>query len=248
MPRKAREDSKSDVYHVTARGAGRRMLFNDDADRRRFVDGLGELVRTDGVELLAWCLMDNHVHLLAKAEVPDLSAGIHRLATSYALYFNGRHGHVGPVFQDRFDSLPVQTDEHLLMATRYIHLNPLDLGARFPGDYRWSSYGQYVGKPGVCETSTVLGLLGGMGAFVEFNDPDHGRDYLVRLDARGPRLSDAEAEQTAVSCFGAHFADRIALLDKAERDRAIRRLKASGLSIRQIERLTGIGRNIVARA
>lgn len=248
MPRKAREDSKSDVYHVTARGAGRRVLFEDDADRRRFVEALGDLVRKDGVELLAWCLMDNHVHLLARAEGPTLSAGIHRLATSYALYFNGRHGHVGPVFQDRFDSLPVLTDEHLLMATRYIHLNPLDLGVEYPGDYPWSSYGQYVGKPGICETSTVLGRLGGRGAFVEFSDPDHGRDYLVSFDAYGPRLSSAEAEQAAVSCLGADYADKLALLDKDERDRAIRKLRALGLSVRQIERMTGIGRNIVARA
>lgn len=248
MPRKAREDSKSGIHHVTARGAGHRRIFEDDADRSRFVEGLRNLVAKDGIELLAWCLMENHVHFLAKADMQALSTGLHRLATAYALYFNSRHGHIGPVFQDRFDSFPVETNEHLLMATRYIHLNPLDLGADFPGDYPWSSYGQYVGKPGICDTSTVLDLLGGRGAFVEFNDPNHGRDYLVSLDAYGPRLSSAEAEQAAVSCLGADFVDKLALLDKKERNRAIRRLRAQGLSVRQIERLTGIGRNIIARA
>lgn len=248
MPRKAREDSKSGIHHVTARGAGRRRIFEDDSDRRRFVKGLEDLVFKDGVVLLAWCLMDNHVHLLAKAEVSNLSAGLHRLITAYALYFNGRHGHVGPVFQDRFDSFPVETDEHLLATMRYTHLNPLDLGAPFPGDYPWSSYGQYVGKPGICDTSTLLGLLGGRGAFVEYCDPSHGRDHLVSLNARGPHLSDAEAVQTATSYYGTSFAERLATCSKSECDRALRKLKASGLSVRQIERMTGIGRNIIARA
>ena len=140
MTHAARRESGSGVHHVTMRGAGRRRIFEDDRDRRYFVEGLRELVEKDRVELLAWCLMDNHVHMLAKADLLHLSKGLHRLATSYALFFNGRHGHVGPVFQDRFGSLPVETDEHLLMAMRYIHLNPLDLGATFPGDYR-SDYG-----------------------------------------------------------------------------------------------------------
>lgn len=192
--------------------------------------------------------MDNHVHMLAKADLLHLSKGLHRLATSYALFFNGRHGHVGPVFQDRFGSLPVETDEHLLMAMRYIHLNPLDLGAAFPGDYRWSSYGQYAGKPGLCDTSTVLDLLGGRGSFVEFCDPGHGREDLVSFSAKGPRISDAEAKHLAETCYGADFSDRLVALDKSERDRALRRLKALGLSIRQIERLTGIGRGIIMRA
>ena len=136
MTHAARRESGSGVHHVTMRGAGRRRIFEDDRDRRYFVEGLRELVEKDRVELLAWCLMDNHVHMLAKADLLHLSKGLHRLATSYALFFNGRHGHVGPVFQDRFGSLPVETDEHLLMAMRYIHLNPLDLGAAFPGDYQ----------------------------------------------------------------------------------------------------------------
>ena len=248
MTHAARRESGSGVHHVTMRGAGRRRIFEDDRDRRYFVEGLRELVEKDRVELLAWCLMDNHVHMLAKADLLHLSKGLHRLATSYALFFNGRHGHVGPVFQDRFGSLPVETDEHLLMAMRYIHLNPLDLGAAFPGDYRWSSYGQYAGKPGLCDTSTVLDLLGGRGSFVEFCDPGHGREDLVSFSAKGPRISDAEAKHLAETCYGADFSDRLVALDKSERDRALRRLKARGLSIRQIERLTGIGRGIIMRA
>lgn len=248
MPRQARRESNSGIYHVTARGAGRRRLFEDDKDRLRFVERLRALPEKDDVRLLAWCLMDNHAHLLAQASVASLSNGLHRLATSYAHYFNGRHGHVGPVFQGRFDSAPVETEAHLLAAIRYIHLNPLDTGASHPRDCPWNSYGEYVGKPRICDTSLVLELVGGAESFEGYCDPSQGHDYLVSLKERGPYLSEAEAERVAASHLGADFADRLALLDKSERDRALRKLRALGLSVRQIERLTGVGRNIVARA
>lgn len=248
MPRTARQASNSNVYHVTARGAGRRRIFEDDEDRRFFTNKLYKLSEKDKVELFAWCLMDNHVHILVKADASDLSKGFHRLATSYACYFNGRHDHVGPVFQDRFDSFPVETEEYLLMTMRYIHLNPLDTGIVHPEDYRWSSYGEYVSESRLCNTSVVLSLLGGKAAFVEFCDPSKGREYLISLNSRNPHLSEAEAKQIAISHLGTDFADQLAMLNRSERNRALHRLKASGLSVRQIERLTGIGRNIVARA
>lgn len=148
----------------------------------------------------------------------------------------------------RFDSAPVETEAHLLAAIRYIHLNPLDTGASHPRDCPWSSYGEYVGKPRICDTSLVLELVGGAESFEGYCDPSQGHDYLVSLKERGPYLSEAEAERVAASHLGADFADRLALLDKSERDRALRKLRALGLSVRQIERLTGVGRNIVARA
>lgn len=248
MPRTARRESASDLYHVTARGAGRRRIFDDDADRKRFVSGLCELTTKDDIGLLAWCLMDNHIHLLAKTQVRSLSKGMHRLTTSYAHYFNGRHGHVGPVFQDRFDSLPIETDEHLLAAVRYIHLNPMDLGIARPENYPWSSFREYLGKPRLCAVETVLDLAGGKESFADFCNPSNGRDHMATLDERHPRISEAEAARIVQSCFGPDFADRFALFDNKERNRALRRLKMLGLSIRQIERLTGIGRNIIARA
>ena len=81
MPRQARQESNSEIYHVTMRGAGRRRLFEDDKDRLRFIEKLRALPEKDDVSLLAWCLMDNHVHLLARAPAPNLSRGGHRLAT-----------------------------------------------------------------------------------------------------------------------------------------------------------------------
>lgn len=248
MPRSARRESGSGIYHVTVRGAGRRRIFEDDGDRRRFVEGLGTLVEKDRIALLAWCLMDNHVHVLAKAAVSNMTRGFHRLATSYACYFNGRHGHVGPVFQGRFDSAPVETDEHLLAAARYIHRNPLVLGIEQLDEYPWSSYAQYCGEPGVCDDSIVLDRAGGREAFVELCGRSGANEQMVSLPIKRMRLSEADAERVLASYLGSDPSDRLATLDKAERDRTLRTMKTLGLSVRQIERLTGVGRGIVTRA
>lgn len=248
MPRSARQEATSGIYHVTTRGAGRRIVFEDDGDKRRFLAGLRCLTENNAITLLAWCLMDNHVHLPVEADIEDLSRGLHRLSTSYACYYNGKHGHVGPVFQNRFASNPVETDEHLLATVRYIHLNPLDRGASSPESYYWSSYREYLRKPQLCNTSIVLDLVGGKDRFIQLCNPANERDYPVEPPGKRSRLSEVEAEQVAISYLGPNFADQLALLNRKERNACIYQLKEAGLSIRQIERLTGIGRNIIARA
>ncbi len=248
MTHAARRESGSGVHHVTMRGAGRRRIFEDDRDRRYFVEGLRELVEKDRVELLAWCLMDNHVHMLAKADLLHLSKGLHRLATSYALFFNGRHGHVGPVFQDRFGSLPVETDEHLLMAMRYIHLNPLDAGRAFPGDYRWSSYGQYAGNRVVryvdrARSRWRKGLV--RRGLLRSRSWARGSGQLQRKRAPHKRRRGQAAGRDLLR---GRF---LRPIGRARQKRARSRpeeTQALGLSIRQIERLTGIGRGIILRA
>ena len=102
MPRQARKRSEADIYHVTIRGVARVLVFEDDADRARFLDLLGGMLRLTDGELLAWCLMGNHVHLLFHMELGRLSEGMKRLESSYASYFNKRHSRAGHLFQDRF--------------------------------------------------------------------------------------------------------------------------------------------------
>lgn len=245
MPRQAREISRSGCYHVTLRGAGRRSLFEDDEDREAFVRRLRNMV-DDGILLYAWCLMDNHVHLLIGDCGGGISSPLHRLTTSFALCFNGRHSHVGPVFQGRFASFPVETDAHFLETIRYIHANPKSLGAAVP-DYRWSSYREYVEGKNLCETTRALDMLGGVEGFQRFHRVN-GDIELVDLTGYRRRLSDAEVRDIASSIFGEGFLGSLPLMAKEERDAGIRKLGRLGASSRQIERLTGIGRSIVRRA
>ena len=91
--------------------------------------------------LHAYCLMDNHFHLLIETPNPNLSAGMQRLKSDYAAYFNGRHSFEGHLFQQRFGSRLIETEEYFADALRYIALNPVKAGlCGHPSDWPWSSF------------------------------------------------------------------------------------------------------------
>ena len=246
MPRTRRVVSESGYYHVTMRGAGRRIIFEDDTDRREFLKRLREM-RDDGLGLHAWCLMDNHVHLLVHSSGRPISKPLHRLCTSYALYFNGRHAHVGPVFQGRFASFPVETDSHLLETVRYIHLNPKSMGLDDPRGYEWSSYAEYLSGIGLCDTSLVREMFDDGDSFARFHDVK-GEVSLVDLTGCRRRLTEAEAYEVARRVLGEGFPDSLLLCGRSERDKRLGKLNRMGLSTRQLERMTGIGRSAIRRA
>lgn len=247
MPKSARQPSSTNIYHVTARGVGKHRIFEDDRDRQRMLDSIARFKQKCGVSVIAWAFMENHFHILVRAQLADLGSFMSSLLTSYSQAFNGRHGHVGHVFQGRYHSDPVETDSYLLEVVRYIHLNPLSSGNVRPEDYRWSSYRQYLGEAGICDTSMVSRQFGSVEDLRSFHDCKADQ-AMVYLDGYHPRIDDARAAEIAESMFGPHFSDRIVSMKKGERDRAVQRLYIAGLSGSQIVRLLGLGRNVVQRA
>jgi REP element-mobilizing transposase RayT len=142
MPRKPREDAEGGIFHVFARGNDQRRIYRDDADRRRYLKLLSETVRRWSWHLLAWCLMDNHVHLLIETPDPTLAAGMQYLHGTYARGFNDRHTRSGHLFQGRYGAVRIQTDEQLHAATEYIAMNPVKAGlCETPEEWPWSNKG-----------------------------------------------------------------------------------------------------------
>jgi putative transposase len=140
MPRQPRLELPSTLYHVTARGNDRRAIFRDDRDRHFYLSRIAFYRERFGFELFAYCLMTNHVHLAIRTGAEPLSRVIAGLHSTYAEYFNRRHGRVGHVFQGRYKAFLVQEDRYLLALLRYIHLNPVQARiVQRPRDYRWSS-------------------------------------------------------------------------------------------------------------
>jgi REP element-mobilizing transposase RayT len=129
------------------RGADRQDIVSDDDDRHMFEHHVGELARRGLLEIHAYALMDNHFHLLGRSPEGELSAAMHRFGCEYARWYNRRHRRDGPLFRNRFVSVPVDDDVQLLVASRYIHRNPLAIvPAEALGAYRWSSLGVYLGQ------------------------------------------------------------------------------------------------------
>ncbi|RJR20840.1 MAG: transposase [Desulfobacteraceae bacterium] len=146
MPRQARIKGEFSIYHIIQRGNERKSLFLSDDDRLRFIDTLWRMKKKYNFLLYAYCLMDNHVHLLIDDNGNDISRLVKSINISYAYYFNQTYKRCGHLFQDRFRSELVDNDEYLLGVSRYIHNNPVKAGiVKKPPEYRWSSYNIYTG-------------------------------------------------------------------------------------------------------
>ena len=156
MARPLRVEYEGAIYHVTVRGNERRAIFRDGRDRQRFLARLADCVEADRVRLYLFCLMTNHVHLLLETPEANLTRFMHRLQTAYSVYFNLRHRRSGHLTQGRYGARVVRGDDYLLRLGRYIHLNPVFVGAakKLPlreriemlRRYRWSSYRNYIGR------------------------------------------------------------------------------------------------------
>lgn len=242
MPRYAREYSATGIYHVMFRGNGKQDIFEDDADRLAFISRLETRVSDYLISVLAWCLMDNHVHLLIHDEKGILSVAMQSLATSYALYFNAKCGRRGHLFENRFESVPVRDERQLLCAVRYIHNNPVELGTS-PAGYRWSSYREYLGTPGLADTSLVHGILGGADGFLALMGTDAPGPYDP-FDEAGS--SDDFAIEQIRLLIGLR-PNTLAALPKPQRDRALIAIRNLGMRYKQISRLTGIGESTIYR-
>lgn len=147
MARPLRLEFPGALYHLTSRGNRQESIFLDDADRRSFLDLLGKEVKQQGWICYAYCLMENHYHLVMETPEPNLVRGMRRLNGVYTQAFNRRHKEVGHVFQGRYKAIVVDRENYLLELCRYVVLNPVRAKVvQRPEGWKWSSYRATVGK------------------------------------------------------------------------------------------------------
>ena len=141
MARPLRIEYPGATYHITSRGNARERVFLEDADRQVFLEILETVVEKYNWLCHAYCLMDNHYHVLVETPDPNLSLGMRQLNGMYTQKFNHRNNRVGHLFQGRYKSILVEKNEHLLELCRYIVLNPVRASmVSEPKKWDWSSY------------------------------------------------------------------------------------------------------------
>jgi putative transposase len=166
MPREPRDELAGAIHHVFARGNAKAAIYLDDGDRDRYLTLLGKAVGRHGWRCLAYCLMDNHLHLLIETPVANLGRGMQWLHSLYAQGFNNRYSRPGHVFQGRFGSVRMKSDAQLLMATRYIARNPVEGGlCGEPEEWPWSSHVSALDDrgPAWLDTPRLLEFFGAAG-------------------------------------------------------------------------------------
>lgn len=161
MPRVARLDVPGVPMHITHRGVNRAAVFIDDADRRTYLALISASFQRQRVQLHAYVLMGNHVHLLVSASVAGAVSRAMRNATQcYVQGFNRRHGRTGTLWEGRFKSCLVDSERYVLTVIRYIELNPVRaLMVAEPWDFAWSSVHFHLGLRGESRLTTHPTLL-----------------------------------------------------------------------------------------
>lgn len=198
------------IYHIVVRGVGDSEIFIDESDYYRAIFSLYEfnttepveirkqrekrkLIKISGgqtsatqdrrdflVEILAFCLMPNHIHLLLRQlKNNGISEFMRKFGTGYAGYFNRKYNRKGHLFQGRFKAVLINTEKQLQIAFVYIHTNPISLNEpkwrekgiknlnevmKFLKNYKWSSYLDYIGIknfPSVTKRDFLLKIIGG---------------------------------------------------------------------------------------
>ncbi len=246
MPRQARQQSASGIYHVMLRGINRQNIFEDAEDRAKFLQTLNHYKTISEYKLFAYCLMSNHIHLLIKVEKENLELVLKRIAGSYVYWYNWKYKRSGHLFQDRFKSEPVDDDDYFLTVLRYIHQNPVKAGlCKNIADYQYSSYSEYLKESNLVDTDFCLDIIS-QEQFVEFNN-EYNDDACLDLEENNFRLTDEEAKNIIRKISKCKNAAEFQSLDLTKRDKYLKICRDRGISIRQLSRLTGISFNIVRK-
>ena len=167
LPRRKRVRSEYGCYHTMLRGINKMVIFHDDNDRKYFLSRVEKVKKATNFILYAYCLMDNHVHLVIRertlcTEDEDISRIMHKIGVAYARYYNEKYVRVGHLFQDRFKSTNVETTESLLHVISYVLKNPMKHATDHTIEqYNWSSAKEYCQHAkGITDVSKLLQLLG----------------------------------------------------------------------------------------
>lgn len=247
MPRRARRVSGSGIYHVMLRGVNRDVIFLEDEDRERFMIALKAAKVASDCKVLAYCLMDNHVHLVLRSGIEPIGSTVRRLGVRYAGWFNRKYDRVGHLFQDRFKSVPVDDDAHLITLLRYVWNNPVEAGlVERPDEYYWSSRHFFGGSSSLIDNDELDRLVP--------DDPLDGRAGVVvplweDPRRRGPRArySDEQAAVFLNRTCGADGPESFLTLDVDTQQRTIRALRMRSVPFAQLAKLTGLSSTTLKR-
>ncbi|MCT4565567.1 MAG: transposase [Maledivibacter sp.] len=255
MPRTARKKSKTGINHIIFRGINYLDIFLEKDDFEEYIYRLEKISMKYELEIYAYCLMTNHVHLLIKEGIEDISASLKRLGTGYAQWYNKKYRRCGHVFQDRFLNEPVEDDAYLLTVSRYIHMNPVKVGmTQKPEEWKWSSCRGYYSidiPNSILKRDKVLSCfcddrekaVMGYKEYMKQENNDKCMEYRIS------KKSDSEVYEALACLMEGIPVHSLMALEKRKRDMIIAKAKKiEGVPQRQLARVLGVSPNIVFKA
>ena len=264
-----REKSKIGMYHVLAQGAGNNELFHDDEDYQVFISFVARLMKEAWAEddepdrpyfhTYAYCLTPKQFRLIVREEKYQVSAIMQSISQLYSRYYSSKYNSYGPLYRRRYYSEPINDEERMEVVMRYVHQEPLRLGmtdSRNGGmtealdEYSYSSWHEYVGLgsdlPIVCEKPDACHNLTAEQWRELLSKPlPEGTKCLEPKEYRAPKPTETQVLSMVRLMTTATTWDEFRMFPRDEKLKTIKQLLQNGASIRQMEKLTGIGRGVI---
>lgn len=231
MPRRARRDNDSSFFHIIVQGIDKKYIFSSESYMKKYYELIIEKSLKHNINVLAYCLMGNHAHLLIyTTQISDMSNFMRDVNTEYGTYYNKNEKRVGYVFRDRFVSEPIQNIRYLYNCISYIHFNPVEANiVKYPHEYAYSSYNDYLNKNGIVTDEGLKLIFGSSNDYISmFNFIHFSTDEF--LDYEKKKVIDYNTIKKTVD-----FSNVL--------ENECLKLKMYGLSNRKIAEIMNVGRN-----
>ncbi len=253
MPRKPRIMSSTGIYHVILRSVNQHIIFEEDSDYQKFLFVLSDCKKKYDIEIYAYCLMNNHIHLLLYVPSDKLSSFFQSLGTRFVRWYNNKYSRSGHLFQDRFYSSAIESEKAFLSAIIYIHNNPIKANmCQYASEYRWSSFNAFYGaKNTLVNVSFSYNIAGTKDSLLHYfaKEADSPDNSLFKNDHREVNhfFTDEKALVIFKSLTHLSSTSDVAALEKVKRNEYVRALRKKGLTVNQIARLMDISAATVKR-
>lgn len=253
MSRKPRIFSPTGIYHIVLRSINQHIIFEEDADYQKMIFILADCKRTFDIDIYAYCLMDNHIHLLIHSSEEHLASFFQSLGSRFVRWYNTKYYRSGHLFQDRYYSIPVLQKQQYLSTLTYIHNNPVKAAiCRYPSEYRWSSYNAFYGqKNPLVDTSFSYDIAGSKDSLLHYFSTNYSVFDETQDQPSFEKSRQFIPDNDAINIFkevtGLSSASEVINLPRSVRNKYIGILQEKGLTQKQIARLMDISISTVKR-
>ncbi|MCR4745787.1 MAG: transposase [Lachnospiraceae bacterium] len=241
------------MAYIILRSINQHIIFEDDSDYQKFLFILKDCKKKYDIEIYAYCIMDNHIHLLIYSSEDKLSKFFQSLETRFVHWYNIKYLRYGHLFQGRFFSRPIECSKAFLSALVYIHNNPVKANiCRYASEYRWSSYNVFYGANNpLVNVSFSYDIAGTKEFLLKYfaKEPEATDNSLFENDHREKIqfFTDEKALDIFKDTTRLPSTSAVSELTKVERNEYVRQLRKKGLRVKQIARIMDISEATVKR-
>ncbi len=234
MPRKSRIISSSGIYHTILRSINQHIIFEEDADYQKFLFILSDSKTKHDIDIFAYCLMDNHVHILLHALPDDLPSFFRSIGSSFVHWYNSKYSRTGHLFQGRYFSVTIDSTRSYINVLNYIHNNPVKANmCRCPSEYRWSSFNAFYGQNNpLLNVSFSYDVAGSKETLLRYFANDNNTDFEGVSDY--PPVKHFFTDEQALEIFrkitGLNSTSETATLNKPKRNEYVCLLNHNNLT------------------